>query len=66
MNFEKLFSQFKETILFGRYITLEDIEPLLMKFSSGDNLKIIGHSVLGKPIYKYEFVKICFFVELVF
>ena len=55
MDFEKLFSEFKEVNLFGRYITLEDIEPLLMKFSSGDNLKIIGHSVLGKPIYKYEF-----------
>ena len=55
MDFEKLFSKFKEVNLFGRYITLEDIEPLLMKFSSGDNLKIIGHSVLGKPIYKYEF-----------
>ena len=55
MDFEKLFSEFKEVNLFGRYITLEDIEPLLMKFSSGDNLKIIGHSVLCKPIYKYEF-----------
>ena len=33
MNFEKLFSQFKETNLFGRYITLKDIEPLLDKFN---------------------------------
>ena len=54
MNFEKLFSQFKETNLFGRYITLKDIEPLLDKFNINNEVQIIGHSVLGKPIYKYQ------------
>jgi hypothetical protein len=54
MNLEKLFSQFKETDLFGRYITLENIEPLLVKFNTNNQVQIIGHSVLGKPIYKYQ------------
>ena len=54
MNFEKLYSQFKETNLFGRYITLMDIEPLLVKFNTNDQVQIIGYSVLGKPIYKYQ------------
>ena len=54
MDYEKLYSQYTEKSLQGRYITLAEIEPLLQKFNSGNNLKIIGHSVLGKPIYKYE------------
>lgn len=54
MNFEELFSQFKETNLFGRYITLKDIEPLLAKFNTNNQVQIIGYSVLGKPIYKYQ------------
>jgi hypothetical protein len=54
MNFEKLFSQFKESNLFGRYITLDDIEPLLMKFNTNNQVQIIGYSVLGKPIYQYQ------------
>ena len=54
MNFEKLFSQFKESNLFGRYITLDDIEPLLMKFNANNQVQIIGYSVLGKPIYQYQ------------
>ena len=54
MNFEKLFSQFKESNLFGRYITLDDIEPLLMKFNTNNQVQIIGYSVLGKLIYQYQ------------
>ncbi len=54
MDFEKLFSQFKEPYLFGRYLTLEVIEPLLAKFNTNNQVQIIGHSVLGKPIYKYQ------------
>jgi hypothetical protein len=54
MNIEKLFTQFKETNLFGRYITLEDIEPLLAKYNTNNQVQIIGQSVLGKPIYKYQ------------
>jgi hypothetical protein len=54
MNYENLFSQNIETNLKGRYITLNDIEPLLLKFNSDSQVNIIGESVLGKPIYKYE------------
>ena len=51
MNYEQLHQQYKEETLFGRYITLEHIEPLLSKFPN----QVIGKSVLGKPIYKLEF-----------
>lgn len=54
MNYENLYSQNLETSLKGRYITLNDIEPLLLKFNSFNQVQIIGESVLGKPIYKYE------------
>jgi hypothetical protein len=54
MNYEDLFSQNLETHLKGRYITLNDIEPLLLQFNSDSQVQIIGQSVLGKPIYKYE------------
>jgi hypothetical protein len=54
MNYENLFSQSLETNLKGRYITLNAIEPLLLKFNSDNQVQILGQSVLGKPIYKYE------------
>ena len=54
MNYENLFIQNLETNLKGRYITLNDIEPLLLKFNSNNQVQIIGESVLGKPIYKYQ------------
>ena len=54
MNYENLFSQNLETNLKGRYITLNAIEPLLLQFNSDNQVQIIGQSVLGKPIYKYE------------
>ena len=53
MNFEQLFSQFKEQSLHGRYITLDAIVPLLNKLNTKNQLTVIGQSVLGKPIYKY-------------
>lgn len=49
MDYIDLHKQFKANSLFGRYITLKDVESLLEKFPT----EIIGHSVLGKPIYKY-------------
>ena len=49
MDYIDLHHQFKENSLFGRYITLKDIEPLIAKYPE----EIIGKSVLGKPIYKY-------------
>ena len=50
MNYIELHKEYKANSLFGRYITLKDIEPLLSKFPT----EIIGKSVLGKPIYKYS------------
>lgn len=54
MNYENLFSQNLETNLKGRYITLNAIKPLLLQFNSDNQVQILGQSVLGKPIYKYE------------
>ena len=54
MNFEELFNQNKEETIQGRYITLDDIEPILNKASLKKDVKIIGESVLGKPIYSYQ------------
>ena len=57
MNLERLFSQYKEETIHGRYITLGSIEPLLQKLNTNNQLKIIGKSVLGKAIYSYEIGK---------
>ena len=54
MNLEQLFSQNKEGLLHGRYITLDSIEPLLQKLNTNNQLRIIGKSVLEKPIYSYK------------
>lgn len=54
MDLEQLFNQNKEKSLQGRYITLDDIEPLLEKINTNNQLEIIGKSVLDKPIYKYQ------------
>ena len=50
MEYLKYHDTDKETTLFGRYITLDDIEPLLLRY----NAEVVGKSVLGKPIYKYQ------------
>ena len=54
MNLEELFDQNKEKTIQGRYITLDNIEPLLKSESLKNDVKIIGESVLGKPIYSYQ------------
>ena len=54
MNLEQLFNQYKEETIQGRDISLDSIGPLLQKLNTNDQLKIIGKSVLGKPIYSYE------------
>lgn len=51
MDYLQLHQQFKESSIYGRYITLQHIEPLLAKY----DCETIGHSVLGKPIYKLHF-----------
>ncbi len=50
MNYPEIHQQYKEESLFGRYITLNHIEPLLSKYPN----EIVGESVLGKPIYKCQ------------
>jgi hypothetical protein len=50
MNYNELHKNYNEETLFGRYITLKDIEPILSKFHT----EVIGESVLEKPVYKYE------------
>src|SRR6188508_1376936 len=54
MNLEELFNQNKEKTIQGRYLTLDNIEPLLNSESLKKDVKIIGKSVLGKPIYNYQ------------
>lgn len=54
MDLSDLFNQFKEQRLFGRYITLSEIEPLINKFNEKMAVQTIGKSVLGKPIYQLE------------
>ncbi|MDR7212037.1 M14 family metallopeptidase [Flavobacterium piscis] len=54
MNLEELFNQYKEQSIGGRYLTLHHIKPLLDKLNIDNRVKIIGQSVLDKPIYSYE------------
>ena len=49
MDYIDLHKQHKENSLFGRYITLHHITPLLDKLPK----EVVGKSVLEKPIYKY-------------
>ena len=53
MQIENLFTVYKEQQLYGRYITLSDIQPLLNTLSNYGNLNIIGKSVLGNSIYSF-------------
>ncbi|WP_282135846.1 M14 family zinc carboxypeptidase [Seonamhaeicola maritimus] len=46
-----LFKNNKEEALFGRYITNNNIEPLLDKLAQKFTVETIGYSVLKKPIY---------------
>ena len=48
MNYLDLHQQNIAESLFGRYVTLLHIEPLLAKYPT----TIVGQSVLGKPIYQ--------------
>lgn len=54
MNLEQLFLENKEQTLSGRYLTLDAIEPILNRLNTGNELSIIGQSVLGEPVYKYQ------------
>lgn len=50
MDYDFLFENHKASSLFGRYITLESIEPLVKKYA----FDVVGSSVLGKPIYRIQ------------
>ena len=52
MDLEQLFDKYKEQSLKGRYIALSDIEPLLNRLSVKNEVKVVGKSVLEKPIYQ--------------
>jgi hypothetical protein len=54
MNLEQLFIQNKENLIKGRYLTLDSIKPLLERINIKKDIKIIGESVLGEPIYSYQ------------
>ena len=54
MNYETLFLRHKESKLYGRYITLDDIEPILSKLNTLNQLRVISFSILKRPIYAYE------------
>lgn len=54
MNLEELFKENKEQTIQGRYLTLEHIQPLLDKLNTNNQVKLIGKSVLDKPIYSYQ------------
>ena len=54
MNFEELFISSKEQSISGRYLTLDLLEPVLQRLNTNNQLSVIGSSVQGKPIYKYE------------
>jgi len=54
MNLEELFTLHKEQSIEGRYLILDHIQPLLDKLNAVNQVKLIGRSVLDKPIYSYE------------
>ncbi len=54
MDYLQLHTQFSEPTISGRYIHLQHIEPLLLHPNLKKRVSVIGQSVLGLPIYKYE------------
>ncbi|OYQ36782.1 peptidase M14 [Flavobacterium cyanobacteriorum] len=52
MDFDKLHLQYREQSLYGRYLPLGSIEPLLKKFSPFFTVSIAGSSVEGRPVYQ--------------
>lgn len=54
MSLEQLYLQNKVSKLAGKYITIEDIEPILKSLPTLGALEIIGYSVLSKPIYQFK------------
>ncbi|MGS2739618.1 M14 family metallopeptidase [Sinomicrobium sp. M5D2P17] len=44
----------RENKLSGRYITPDDITPLLEEYGDMGELSVIGHSVAGRPVYLHR------------
>lgn len=51
MDFERIFKDYKELRLHGRYITNTHIEPILNELKNVFEVSVIGTSVIEKPIY---------------
>ena len=54
MDLAQLHSRYKEQSVQGRYITFETVFPVLEKLNTNNQLEIIGKSVLGISVYKYQ------------
>ncbi|NHM07471.1 peptidase M14 [Flavobacterium sp. CYK-4] len=54
MNYQFLAEEYQEKTLSGRYITLNNIEPLLQQWNTDGQLDIVESSVLGQPLYRYK------------
>ena len=50
----ELYLQFKEQSIYGRYLTIEAILPILERHNTNSQLKQVGNSVQQKPIYSYQ------------
>lgn len=49
-----LFLNYKEQSVQGRYLTLEAILSILKKLNTKEQVKHVGNSVQGRPIYTYQ------------
>lgn len=54
MDFEKTHATSKVDSIRGRYLNLNMIEPILKKWNVNNQLQILGDSVQGRSIYKYQ------------
>lgn len=54
MDYQSIFDQYRLPRLNGRYITLNDIEPILQEWNTDSRLQVIGKSVQGRPIYSFK------------
>ena len=52
MNFETLFSAYKEPALYVRYVTLKHVEPIIDSLAKLFEIDTVGYSVQAKPIYR--------------
>ena len=53
MDIQEISVRYKLDSVVGRYVTLADIEPILVKWNTNQQLKIHGNSVLHETIFSY-------------